>query len=96
MAEYRLTPRAKQDLRDVWNHIALRNEQAADRLLLRLFDRFEGVAQYPRSGSARPEVGADVRILIEGNYVAIYEPAPYGILVVAIVHGMRSPENWLS
>jgi toxin ParE1/3/4 len=35
------------------------------------------------------------RILIEGRYVVIYEPMPYGVLAVAIVHGMRDPDNWL-
>ncbi|MCD2174180.1 type II toxin-antitoxin system RelE/ParE family toxin [Rhizobium sp. C4] len=95
MAEYRLTPRAKQDLKDMWQGIAAENEPAADRLLLKLFDRFETATLYPRMGPARPEIGRDVRLLIEGRYVAIYEPASYGILVVAIVNGLRDPNHWL-
>ncbi len=35
------------------------------------------------------------RVLIEGRYIVIYEPQLEGILVVAIVHGMRDPEHWL-
>ncbi len=35
------------------------------------------------------------RVLIEGRYIVIYEPQMEGILVVAIVHGMRDPEHWL-
>ena len=39
MARYRLTPRAEQDLRDIWRSIASKNESAADSLLLRMFDK---------------------------------------------------------
>jgi toxin ParE1/3/4 len=46
-------------------------------------------------GAARPELSATARILVEGRYVIIYEPMPYGVLAVAIVHGMRDPERWL-
>lgn len=95
MGEYRLTPRAKQDLRDIWQTIAIDNEPAADRLLLKLFERFESAALYPAIGPARPEISTNVRLLIEGRYVAIYEPAAYGVLIVGVVHGMRDPEHWL-
>ena len=92
---YRLTPRAQQDLRDIWRNIAVDNEPAADKLLTRLFDKFELVADHPEMGSARPELSETARILVEGRYIAIYEPAPYGTLIVAIIHGMRDPQNWL-
>jgi len=52
-------------------------------------------ADNPRMGAARPELSPTARILIEGRYIAIYEPQPDGVLVVAIVHGMRDPESWL-
>lgn len=96
MAEYRLTPRAEQDLRDIWRSIAPDNEAAADALLLRLFDKLELAATQPLMGVARPELSPTARILIEGRYIAIYEPMPYGVLAVAIVHGMRDATSWLS
>jgi toxin ParE1/3/4 len=95
VAEYRLSPRAEDDLRHIWRTIAHDNERAADRLLLRIFDRLEAAAKYPHIGPARPELGPTARILIEGVYVVIYEPMPYGVMAVAIVHGMRDPEQWL-
>ena len=42
-----------------------------------------------------PELSATARVLIEGRCIVIYEPQPEGVLVVAIVHGMRDPEHWL-
>ncbi|MGO4832352.1 type II toxin-antitoxin system RelE/ParE family toxin [Rhizobiaceae sp. 2RAB30] len=95
MAKYRLTPRAQRDMRDIWRNIALDNEKAADKLLNRLFDKFELAAGHPEMGPVRPELSETARILIEGRYIAIYEPAPYGILVIAVVHGMRDPATWL-
>lgn len=96
MAEYRLTPRAEQDLRDIWRTIAPDNEAAADALLLRLFDKLELAASQPLMGVARPELSPTARILIEGRYITIYEPMPYGVLAVAVVHSMRNASNWLA
>ena len=95
MARYRLTPRASQDLRDIWHTIAIDNEKAADKLLMHIFDKLELAAQHPKMGVARPELSATARMLIEGRYIVIYEPQPDGVLAVAIVHGMRDPEHWL-
>jgi toxin ParE1/3/4 len=92
---YQLTPKAEQDLRSIWQHIAADNESAADRLLLGLFDKFELAANNPQIGPQRAELSATARLLFEGNYIIIYEPQPDGVLVVAIVHGMRDSRNWL-
>ncbi|UVK38156.1 type II toxin-antitoxin system RelE/ParE family toxin [Mesorhizobium sp. AR10] len=96
MAKYRLTPRALQDLRDIWHHIAADSEKAADKLIGRIFDKLELASEHPKMGAARPELSTTARILVEGRYIVIYEPMPYGVLAVAIVHGMRDPEQWLS
>jgi toxin ParE1/3/4 len=34
-------------------------------------------------------------IVVEGRYIAIYEPTDYGAEIVAVVHGMREPSSWL-
>lgn len=95
MGRYRLTPRAEEDLRSIWRMIAPDNEAAADALLMRIFDRLALAADQPLMGVARPELSATARVLIEGNYIVIYEPAPGGILAIAVVHGMRDPGSWL-
>ncbi|MGB3831650.1 MAG: type II toxin-antitoxin system RelE/ParE family toxin [Mesorhizobium sp.] len=95
MANYRLTPRAEQDLRDIWRAVASDSEKAADSLLLRIFDKLELAAGQPHMGSPRPELSATARILVEGNYIVIYEPMRNGILAVAVVHGARDPGLWL-
>ena len=96
MPKYTLSPRAEEDLRGFWRDIARDNERAADALLRRILDKAELAAAHPHMGSPRPELSATARILIEGRYIAIYEPMPYGILVVAVVYGPRDMENWLT
>jgi len=46
-------------------------------------------------GPLRPDLSPTARILIEGRYIAIYEPMSYGIFVVTVVYGPRDVENWL-
>ena len=95
MAEYRLTPKAVNDLRDIWHRIASENEPAADALVNRTFDKLELAAGMPLMGSPRPSLSARCRLLVEGNYVILYEPEDYGIRAIAIVSGLRDPDHWL-
>lgn len=95
MAKYILSPKAEEDLREIWRSIAPDNERAADGLLTRILDKVELAAGHPHMGAPRPELSPTARILIEGRYIAIYEPMPYGIFVVTVVYGPRDIENWL-
>jgi plasmid stabilization system protein ParE len=74
-------------MRDIWRNIAVHNEPAADKFAL--------VAPHPEMGPARPEISAVARLVIEGNYVAIYEPTGYGVEIVVVIHAMREPSSWL-
>ena len=49
----------------------------------------------PLTGSPRPSLSARCRLLVEGNYVILYEPEDYGIRAIAIVSGLRDPAHWL-
>ncbi|MBY5368518.1 type II toxin-antitoxin system RelE/ParE family toxin [Rhizobium leguminosarum] len=95
MAKYKLSPRAQRQMRDIWRNIAVHNEVAADRLLQKLFEKFELVAAHSEMGPARPEISPAARLLVEGRYIAVYEPTSYGAEIVVVVHGMREPATWL-
>lgn len=90
------TPRAESDLYEIWLAIAQENPAAADGLVRRIAGKALLAAGMPFIGAARPELGREARILVEGRYVVIYEPQPDGIAVIAVVHGMRDPDTWLS
>ncbi|NVO13266.1 MAG: type II toxin-antitoxin system RelE/ParE family toxin [Rhodoplanes sp.] len=95
MARVFLTPRAEADLFEVWAGIAPDNPAAADGVLRRIMHKVDLAADNPMMGAARPELSPSARILVEGRYIVIYEPSPDGVLVVAVVHGMRDPASWL-
>ena len=94
MPEVTLTPRAESDLFDIWSAIATENIRAADNLYLDIMDKAR--AENPQMSARRPELSPTARILVAGRYIAIYEPLPDGVMIVAIVHGMRNPESWLT
>jgi len=60
-----------------------------------MLEKADLAASQPLMGVARSEISPTARILIEGNYILIYDPMSYGILVVAVVHGGRDPEGWV-
>ncbi|MBO6554459.1 MAG: type II toxin-antitoxin system RelE/ParE family toxin [Roseitalea sp.] len=95
MARFLLSPRAEQDIGDIWRTIVVENPAAADKLVRRFFEKFELAATQPNMGAPRPELSQTARILIEGSYILIYEPLADCVLIVAVVHGARDPASWL-
>ena len=95
MVRARLSPRAQQQLSEIWLYIAQDNEAAADRLLNRIFDKINLAAESPGIGAPRPDIDPDTRMLIVGAYVILYSEDAEGIVVVTVVHGMTASEGWI-
>ena len=89
-----LTPLARRQLDNIWDHISQDSPKAADDLLARIFDKLELAADNIGIGTPRPTLRSDARALIIGPYIALYIPDADGISVIAVVHGMREPKNW--
>lgn len=67
------TDRAKLRLQDIRRHIAQDAPRAADKLLLRMIDRSQQLAELPWSGRAVPEFRRDdIRELLVQPYRIIY------------------------
>ncbi|WIY51858.1 type II toxin-antitoxin system RelE/ParE family toxin [Devosia sp. YIM 151766] len=94
MASFRLTPKAQNDLENIWDYIARDNLQAANELIRQIQGKIELAAANPSMGSMRDVFGEKVRMLIAGAYLIFYRPELDGILVIAVVHGMMSQESW--
>jgi toxin ParE1/3/4 len=95
MRKWRLSLRAEEDIRSIWRTIAADNPKAADGVFNRIMDHIERAAEHPGIGAPRPEIGDNVRILVESPYIVIYLPNDSGILVTAIVHGARDRASWV-
>ena len=87
MAKYVFSPRAEEDLRDIWRSIAPDNQRAAEALLRRIADKADLAADNPHMGPARPEISPTARVLMEGRYIVIYDPMPYGVAAVVYCAG---------
>ena len=91
MARYVISPAGRQDLIDIWTEIATDNLDAAERLLARFEAAFERLAEFPRMGSARPDlVDLPVRFWTLGNYLIIYRAERSPIEIVRDLSAYRN------
>ena len=84
---FRLTARARLDLLGIGRYTAERWGKAQrDRYLAALDGRFRWLAENPRRGRARPEIGRDVYSFPEGAHLVFYMVRETGIEIVGIPH----------
>jgi toxin ParE1/3/4 len=97
VARVRLTPRARDDLDEVWLYIAGDNMDAADRLIDAISSRCRSLADFPDLGPARPDIAPDARMLTIDNYIVLYRRDGDDIEIVRVTHGARRLEAlWAS
>ncbi|PYR35445.1 MAG: hypothetical protein DMF93_21735 [Acidobacteria bacterium] len=86
---YRLSSLAEQDLEEIWFYVAEdASPTTADRLIDAIIDRFELLAEQPRMGRLRPELGEGVRSFVVESYVIYYRDEGK-VLIARIFHGRR-------
>lgn len=90
MAQVRLTPAARADLRQLrdWLIVAARRDRARG-FVERLLAHCRRLAATPAAARSRPDYGEGVRSTVVAPYVIIYEPKGYGMRVLRIIHGNR-------
>lgn len=89
MSSYRLSAIADTDMEQIWEYIALHNPTAADRLLDRLGEAFDLLANNPGFGQRRDDLRPNLQLFPVGSYVILYYPEDDGIEVAGILHGAR-------
>ena len=91
MAELFVSRRAEEELRQIWRHIAAENAGAADHLLLRIDDKLQVLGDFPGMGTLRDDIRPGFRMLVEGNYLLLYEHDSVNdsVELIAIVDGRR-------
>ena len=91
---YLLTPRALNDLDDIWSYIAEDNVVAADRVESAIVATCTRLAKHPRLGSAHKEITPlPVRfwaVTQFPSYVIVYRSETKPVQVVAILHAKRN------
>jgi plasmid stabilization system protein ParE len=84
------SPLAVDHLSEIARYIARDDPAAADRWVKSVFERFEQVRNFARSGRRVPEVGrVDIRELFHGEYRIIYRVQPDRVAILTVRHGRR-------
>lgn len=89
MPEVFFSRAAREDLIDIWTHVAADDPAAADRVLDRLDAVAAHLASNPQMGPARDDIRPGLRYLVSGSYLLLYRIANDGIEIVRAVHGRR-------
>ena len=89
MARVFFTRAARDDLIDIWTHIAEDDPSAADRVLDRLDEVASHLADNPQMGPARDDIRPGLRYLVSGSYLLLYRIVGDDIEIVRAVHGRR-------
>jgi plasmid stabilization system protein ParE len=89
---YALHLEAYADLDGIRNYIAQEKPDAADRLMLEIFDAIRGIVPFPRQGHRRPDLSSrPLRLILVREYLTAYAPDEGPLWVVAVMHGRRNP-----
>jgi toxin ParE1/3/4 len=80
------TPRAEEDLIDIWTYIALDDVRAADRVLDELERKTVLLASNPNIGRERFDIAAGVRRVVSGSYLILYRILGDEVELVRYVH----------
>ncbi len=85
----KITPNARADLDELWNSIAQHNIDHAEKFMQRLNYRILSLAQFPETGTPRPEIYEGLRLLVEGNYLVLHLVCDGIVIILRVVHGAR-------
>jgi plasmid stabilization system protein ParE len=91
---FQLTPRALNDLSDIWDYIAEDNVGAANRVESAILSVCNSLAKHPMLGSKRTEITLlPVRfwtVTRFPNYIVVYRPDTKPLHILAVLHGKRN------
>lgn len=88
MSRYVLSPRAQEDLSEIWDYSVERwGMDQADSYLRLLHRAIEVVAADPRVGTSCDEVCAGYRKYPAGSHMLLYRQSQAGIDIVRVLHG---------
>jgi plasmid stabilization system protein ParE len=89
---YELHPEAYADIDEIRGHIAPDNPDAADRVVIEVFNAIERLVPFPHHGHRRTDLTSRrLRFIRVRNYLIAYAPDEKPLWVIAVMHGHRDP-----
>jgi toxin ParE1/3/4 len=89
LAGLRFSRQAREDLLEIWLHVAQRDPLTADQVLDRIEARCRRLADHPQLGPARPDINPEARCLTVERWLILYRQIDNAVQVVRIVDGAR-------
>jgi plasmid stabilization system protein ParE len=91
---YQFTPRALNDLGDIWDYIAEDSVDAANRVESAILAACDSLARHPLLGSKRSEITSlPVRfwtVTRFPSFIVVYRPDTKPLQIIAVLHGKRN------
>jgi plasmid stabilization system protein ParE len=96
MKQFVLTPRAEQDISDIWDFIAGDNIEAADRVLEALEQGIAKLAKTPGIGHWREQL-TDKRhwFFLVYSYLIVYRHGARPLQIIRVLHAARDVQTIL-
>jgi len=92
MTDFSLHPGAYADLDSIWEHIASDNLDAADRVLAEILSTIGRLVRFPNMGHRRSDLTSrPLRFQLVREFLIAYAPREKPLLILAVLHGRRSP-----
>jgi toxin ParE1/3/4 len=89
---FELHPGAARDITEIWEFIAKDNPFAARDVREEILDTIRNLVPFPHQGHRRADLTSrPLRFQTVRNYLIAYAPDEKPLLVVAVIHGRRSP-----
>lgn len=93
MSELRISPRASEDLIEIWSYIADDSVANADAFIDKLYETMQVLSRQPGSRRHREELASGIRSFPFGRYIVFYRAVTSGIEIVRVLHGARDIEK---
>ncbi|MGH9855408.1 MAG: type II toxin-antitoxin system RelE/ParE family toxin [Blastocatellia bacterium] len=93
MRQVKLSNQAYGDLDAIWDYIAPRNFEAAEKLIGEITEKFALLSQHPLIGRRKDDLIIDLRSFAVRDYLIFYQPIEDGIEVIRILHSSRDIES---
>lgn len=89
MARIELSPQARRDLNEIFDHVSLDDFNAAVELVLRIEDVIQLLGEQPEVGRARPELAENLRYFPVDRYLVFYTYGADLVFVQRVLHAAR-------
>jgi toxin ParE1/3/4 len=89
---FQLHPGAARDITEIWEFIAEENLLAAGRVRDEILDAIRRLVPFPNQGHLRTDLASrPLRFQSIRDYLIAYVPNEKPLVVIAVLHGRRSP-----